>query len=347
MLSITHLLISTAAASVCLGTSDPAVLGVAAIASQLPDLDKSESFAGRLLLPVSRWVEENYAHRTVTHSLLSTFTVAIALLPVAFFSSWSLWWGAVLGQFLGWFADCFTKAGCAAFWPNPARLVIPGNPRSRLSSGSTNEYWVMAIATLALVISTNLASNGGVAEQFARSFFKDAATAVEVFNRYGANQVVEVEVTGMHNVTSQAIAATYTIVETQSNEFIGEEVQSHRLYKIGGSPDAQIRPHRVRTRLGAAVSVKAESYALQDLLVDDLLNRVPQNAYLTGSLILDDMDSVDLPIEVEVFPTVRVFGGQIELRNARPAEVRTALGDFWILNGKVIVKTRTPLNDAL
>jgi len=347
VLSITHLLVSTAAASVALGSADPAVLGVAAIASQLPDLDKTDSFMGRLCLPLATWIEQRYAHRTITHSFLSTLAVGVVLLPVGFWS-WPMWWAGVIGQFLGWFADCFTKAGCAVFWPNPVRLVIPGNPRSRLRSGSTYEYWVMAIAAILLVISTNLASNGGVSEQFARNFFQDAATAAQLFQRYGSSRVVAVEVMGMHTVTSQAIASAYTVIEAEANDFVGEDVYTHRLYKIGTSPDAQIRPHRVRTRLGEALAVEAQSYRLKDLMVSEVVGQVPPDAYLTGSLLLDDMEDVELPIEVELFPSMRVFGGQVELRNARPAEVEALLGDFWIVSGKLIVKTRTPLTtDAL
>ncbi|HIK18474.1 MAG TPA: hypothetical protein IGS53_24755 [Leptolyngbyaceae cyanobacterium M33_DOE_097] len=44
-------------------------------------------------------------------------------------------------------------------------------------------------------------------------------------------------------------------------------------------------------------------------------------------------------IAIESYPTVRVFWGQLELSNARPEEFG-ALRDFWILQGKVIVKVR-------
>jgi len=346
VLSITHLLISTAAVSVTLGTADPAVLGVAAIASQLPDLDKTDSFMGRLCLPLATWVEQNYAHRTVTHSFVSTLAVGVVLLPVGVFGAWPLWWAGLIGQFLGWFADCFTKAGCAVFWPNPVRLVIPGNPRSRLRSGSTYEYWVMAIAAILLVISTNLASNGGVSEQFARNFFQDTETAAQLFQRYGAEREVEVEVEGMHTGTSQAIAQSFTVIEATATDLIAEESISHRLYKIGGGPDVQIRPRRVRARLGDVLAVEAQVYRVENLTVRDLLRRSSPQAYISGSLLLDDMDNIDIPLTADTFPTLRVFGGQIEVRNARPRDLESVLGDEWIEAGEVIVKTRTVVPDG-
>ncbi len=43
MMSMTHAIIGISVASFALGTVDPAVLGVAAIGSQLPDVDTSKS----------------------------------------------------------------------------------------------------------------------------------------------------------------------------------------------------------------------------------------------------------------------------------------------------------------
>lgn len=346
MLSITHLLISTAAVSISVGTADPAVLGVAAIASQLPDLDKTDSFMGRLLLPLATWIEQNYAHRTITHSFMSTLAVGLVMVPVGVFGSWPLWWAAVIGQFLGWFADCFTKAGCAVFWPNPIRLVIPGNPRSRLRSGSTYEYWVMAAAALLLVMSTNLATHGGLSEQFARNFFQDTETAAQLFQRYGAERLVLVEVEGMHTVKAQAIAQSFTIIEATATDLIAEEAITHQLYKIGGGADVQIRPSRVRARLGGTVAVEAQVYRIENITVQDLLKRSPSQAYISGSLLLDDMDDIDIPLAVDTFPTMRVFGGQMELQNARPVELESVLGDEWVEAGELIVKTRTLIPDG-
>jgi len=345
LLSITHLLISTASVSVALGTADPAVLGAGAIASQLPDLDKSDSFMGRIIPPLSIWIEQKYAHRTVTHSLISTLALAIALIPVGFLWSWQGYGAILIGQFMGWFSDCFTKAGVAAFYPSPLRLVIPSNPHLRLKSGSTNEYWVMGVTALVLVASVNLASSGGVTEQFARSFFRDAATAAQLFQRYGAERVITVEVEGMHMVTSQAIAQTYTVIETTANDLIAEDISNHRLYKIGTAPDVQIRPSSVRTTVGDPLVIVAQEYHIEEVGVLDLVRQLPAEAYVSGALILDDMAELYIPTEIEAFPTLRVFGGQVELRSARPEEIVTILGDYWVRRGKIICKSRNFFND--
>jgi inner membrane protein len=80
--------------------------------------------------------------------------------------------------------------------------------------------------------------------------------------------------------------------------------------------------------------------ALQEIAISDWVSRLPQNSYISGSLLLDDMEDVRIPLEIERYASLRLFGGQVELSNARPSQVAAVLGEFWILVGKVVVKVR-------
>ena len=186
MLSITHAAIATCATSLIIGTSDPMVLLASAIASQLPDVDTTKSYTGLVLYPIARWFEERFSHRGVTHSFLATAVVTAVTAPIALWFSWQMWAGLSLGYFFGWFSDVFTKSGVAAFYPSNSRLVIPGNPKARLSTGSSGEYWVLSIAIALLIISVQFISNGGVSELFQKSFFRDSETAADIFKKEGA-----------------------------------------------------------------------------------------------------------------------------------------------------------------
>lgn len=340
MMSITHAAIATAATAVSLGTADAFVLGTAILGSQLPDLDTTESFMGRALYPIARWLEERYPHRTITHSFLSSVVVAIATAPLLYFLHWHYWAAIVLGQFCGWFSDAFTRSGVAAFYPSPARLVIPGNPRARLRSQSPAEYWVLGTALFLAVVSVNLSSAGGITEQFARSFFPDTATTASLFQKYGAEQQILVRVEGLHVHTSQAVTGEYLVIEATSNDVLAQSTATGKLYKIGTAADVQIRPNRIHSRLGDRLSITAEEMAMQELLVREWVTRLPPDSYVSGSLLLEEMEAVQIPLELERYPTLRVFGGQVELSNARPPEIEALLGEFWILSGKAIVKVR-------
>lgn len=339
MMSLTHAAIAVSTVSISLGSAEGAVLATALMGSQLPDLDTSESFAGRALYPLSRWLETHYPHRSVTHSFLATGAIAVASSPLLTFCHWHYWVALVTGHFTGWFADSFTKSGVACFFPSTARMVIPGNPRARLRSQSPAEYWVLAIACLLAIISVNLSSAGGVSEQFGRAFFSDTATAAGVFHKYGSSQKVMVQVEGMNIATSQRVSGVFVVLEANDRDLVAED-STGRIYKIGTAPDANIQPLSIKTQLGDKLTIAAQEQSLQEVAVSDWLKRLPQNAYLSGSLLLDDMADVQIPIAVSSYRTLRVFGGQLELSNARPGEVSAVLGQFWILTGKVLVRTR-------
>jgi inner membrane protein len=315
------------------------VLVTAAIGSQLPDLDTTKSITGRVLYPIAAFIEARYPHRTITHSFLSTGFVAVLGIPLWLSFGWQYWAALVLGQFMGWFSDAFTKSGVAAFFPNPARLVIPGNPKARLESHSPAEYWVLSLAVLATVISVNLMGNGGISESFARSFFSDSATAAQMFHKYGSTQQVIVEVKGLNVRTSQAVAGQFVVIEATDSDVIAESQTTGKLFKIGTAPDVQIQPTAVKTQLGKSITVQAQEVNLSEISVRDWIARLPQNSYISGSLLLDEMAEVRLSLEVSSFPVMRVFGGQVELSNVRPTQL-LALREFWILQGRVIVKVR-------
>jgi inner membrane protein len=338
MMSITHCAISLCATSIALGTAEPYVLGVAVLGSQIPDLDTTESWIGRALFPIAWMIERRFPHRTITHSFLSLLIVGALASPLMLIH-WHYWAALVIGHFCGWFSDAFTKSGVAAFYPNPARLVIPGNPRARLSTKSTAEYWVLATAVIIAVVSINLTSAGGISESFAKAFFNDTATAAKLFHKYGSSRVISVAVEGLNIRSSKSVSGQFVVLEADETNLIAESASDGNLYKIGSSPDVQIQATRVKAEVGEPIRLKSQSQTINEIALEEWLKRLPSNAYLSGSLLLDDMQSIRLNPSLEEFPSVRVFGGRLELSNARPSQLAN-LREFWILQGSVIVKVR-------
>jgi inner membrane protein len=341
MMAITHAAIAACTVSVTLGSASPLVLGVAAIASQLPDIDTTKSYTGRALYPIAAWIESRYAHRSVSHSFLASGLIAIATAPLLFFFNWQ-WWGAInIGFFMGWFADCFTKNGVAAFYPNGVRLVIPGNPNNRLKSGGSGELGLLAIATAILIISCNLVSNGGVTEIFARSFFHDASTAGDMFHKYGSNQQIFIHVEGIHNLTNQTVNEDYKVIAAIAATSVIAKDSKDVLYQIGTDASSQIKPVNLKTRLGSPITITSTDKAIGEIMAEDWLKSVSDNAFLTGSLIVDDAKDIKTPNDLEKYPVATIAGNQVELKNARKRDVAKMLEDQYILNGKVIIKVRS------
>ena len=339
MMSVTHASLAIAATAIGISTADPYVLATAAIASQLPDIDTTESSVGRIIWPLTNYLEQRFPHRSLTHSFMATGLVAVLAAPLLWWQ-WPFFAAVVLGYFVGWFADAFTKSGVEAFYPNPARLVIPGNPRARLDTRSPAEYWVLTTAVMLTVISVNLTSAGGLSETVARTFFNDTGTAADLFHKYGAEQRVFVTVEGIHTHTRQSVSGTYEVLEASSYDVIAQDMATGLIYKIGRGSDVQIRPNRVKAKLGGPVNVAVQTLHLQEIGVLEWLMTVPQNAYLSGSLVIDDLDEAPPPASLETYPTIRISAGRLELQNAHPQELLALLREFWILQGQVLVKVK-------
>lgn len=340
MLSITHAAIATCATSLIIGTADPAVLVASAIASQLPDVDTTKSYTGLIFYPLARWFEDRYPHRCATHSFMASAIVTAVTAPIALWFSWQIWLGLSIGYFFGWFSDVFTKSGVAAFYPSNARLVIPGNPKARLSTGSSSEYWVLGIAIALLIISCQFISNGGVTELFERSFFRNIETAADIFKKDGTTRQVFVKVSGINIFTSEKIDGKEFKVITASETSVIAKDDRGDLYQIGKGENSQIRPTSVETKLGEKISIQAIEVEPKDQFVSEWLLSVPDNAFISGTLLVDNVESLKIPLEQKNFNTFRVSGGTIELLNARKQTLEPIL-DSFILNSKIIIKVRS------
>jgi inner membrane protein len=340
MKSVTHCAIAITATSLSFGTADPLLLALAGIASQIPDIDTTKSTTGMVLYPIAEWFESKFAHREVTHSLLATAILAFALLPIAFWTNWELWSVLVYSYFWGWFADTFTLSGVGAFYPSTARLVIPGNPKARIRPNGSFEYWVLAICICLTILNTNLVTNGGLTEVFARYFFRDASTASAMFFKYSDRQIIA-EVEGINNISGERVNAEFLLISATKDNFIGKNLTNGNLYQIGKDQASQIKPSNVYARLGKPLTTRSESIFPKDIFVFELVRKLPANAYLNGSIILDNLSDVRVPLILDRESPISIYAAQIKLSNARPAELESLIGEGFIVDGNVIVKVRS------
>lgn len=139
MMAITHAVISSGLTTLILGKADALTIGLSIVGSQIPDLDTSTSIIGQILFPISRKIEKNFPHRSITHSLL--VTGAISLVAIAsgylFFNDTFYLIALPIGHMISCFSDTFTKQGVQLFYPNPAWAISVSNPHKRLRTEST------------------------------------------------------------------------------------------------------------------------------------------------------------------------------------------------------------------
>lgn len=116
------------------------ILAIVAFGALVPDIDNPTSSIGMLFLPLSKWINKRYGHRTITHSLWfwlggTCLSLAIAY-PVGELTYAVAFSMGTLSHLI---ADGMTKTGVMLFWPNsrpvyfiPQRLTVKTNSRQEL-----------------------------------------------------------------------------------------------------------------------------------------------------------------------------------------------------------------------
>lgn len=343
MMNSTQAVFATAITSLAMGTANPVLLGTAAIASQLPDLDTSCSWVGRLPLLnfISSWIEKRYPHRTLTHSFLFSLLLLLATIPLALVNQ-PLWIALNLGYFLGWYADNFTKQGVCAFFPHPARLVTPANPRLRLSTGSSAEYVILVGLLCVAAIAINLNSSGGLLKAFNQSLGL-ASGAVEIVAAEQNQYLLTAHIKGRNALTQEQVEADFEVVQPLTQTDILVRDTQGRLYRAGGTQECQILISQVKIERQGKVKQLIREIRLEDEAIADALAQLStQRTYITGVLAIADAEDLTIPNNPQQFGSIRLQPGNgvtsIHLEAANPAEISALLGDYFG-TGNLIVRS--------
>ncbi|MBW4549629.1 MAG: metal-dependent hydrolase [Aphanocapsa sp. GSE-SYN-MK-11-07L] len=344
MMNSTQAVFSVALTSLAMGTADPVLLGTAAIASQFPDLDTSKSWIGRLppLTLISRWIEKRYSHRTLTHSFLFSLGLAGLTLPITLLNQ-SLWIALNLGYFLGWYADNFTKQGVCAFFPHSGRLVTPGNPRLRLSTGSSAEYFLLMVLVCGAIAIINLNTSGGILKAFNQTLGLSSG-AVEIVAAEQNQYLLIAQIRGRNTLTQQAVQGQFEVVQPLTQTDLLVKDSQGKLYRAGETQESQILITQVQIQRQGTVKQSVQEIRLEDEAIADALSRISQSSriYISGLLTVEDAEDLVPPNYPDRFNSIRVQPGSgiasVHLEAASPADVIRVLGDYSA-SGSLIVRS--------
>ncbi|MFW5700443.1 MAG: metal-dependent hydrolase [Cyclobacteriaceae bacterium] len=134
------------------------------ISTILPDIDHPKSLLGKMFYPISRWIDRNWGHRTVTHSLIFLFLITILSLSIEqmFHDNRHYTVALFFAVFSHYILDMVTVQGIPLFFPfarNPC--VIPANPNYRIRSNNKgSELKAFAIFLIIGVSCINLFQHG-------------------------------------------------------------------------------------------------------------------------------------------------------------------------------------------
>ncbi len=311
MMSVTHALISATGSIFVLGDSSPLVVGVAILGSQLPDIDTTESAMGKLFFPIAKWIQERYPHRTVTHSFLFTVFLTVAAIPLYLYVNPKIAIALPLGHLFAILSDTFTKQGVQLLWPSPVWCVCGSNPNARLSTGSTGEFWLIGLTTIALMIALNIQSGGGFMSHVDKLLAMPEGV-VNVFNNQGKNHHIFVKVDGVLAKDRSPINKEFFLVGAGEKQLTLAD--SKGLYKT----EVDILPKRMISRVGSNATIKIDAISFNE---EELFSKLVQiyktnkNSliYLTGSLTVDSPEEIQYtPIPGQLSP-ITINGNTVNL----------------------------------
>ena len=247
-MTLSHIFISSLATAAIIGSSDPVTIGIGGIAGLLPDVDITKSPAGRVLFPVSKYLEKHFPHRSFTHSILASIVLA-ALCYGLGYAGWlsnDHAHAVVIGYTFGYLADLITKSGIQMLYPASLRCVVPGNRNLRLSTGSNVEYALLVIVLTLLILVLNINTRGGMTSSLNELLGTPRGVA-ELMNKKGGSQIIAM-VEGVRTFDRSRVQNRFAVLDQKDQgTFIVHPVdRPNELYQVSNKLDgSQIYAERI------------------------------------------------------------------------------------------------------
>ncbi|GEM_PF-610410 len=236
----------------------PASLGLAVLASTLPELDHERSEIGQLLKPLSKRIARRYGHRTATHSFVALGLVGLATSPLLWVAP-ELWWGLFLGYFSHMILDVLTPKGVCLFWPS---LTPVGFGTARIKPGTAGEGAVLVGSIVLSVLIYPIADVGVLGAL--RSAIGDIDSTFYEYRRL-VGSGVSVELVGelQENATKRILRGSWPIVDlTEDGQGYWVRMEG-AVRSVGRGPGRDFYPLRVHvSRAQAQDGVQARAAEL-------------------------------------------------------------------------------------
>ncbi|MFZ1059781.1 MAG: metal-dependent hydrolase [Candidatus Rokuibacteriota bacterium] len=319
----------------------PPVAAFACLGALLPDIDTPTSLVGKACLPLSRFLERRFGHRTLTHSFLGLALFVLPVLPLGLFDrQWPL--AFALGYLSHLLVDCANKSGTPLFYPSQLRAVLPRSEEFRIAVGSGQETVLLVILLVALAVLLPLHQIG-----FSRALHALTQTTTAAISDYRGWQgrwEVWAEVDGIFQLSQRRVSARYRILGIAgATTLIVLDPATGRIHTVGANKESNLYPYRIRAQQGRPITVRSRQVTLTQQLLKDLLREVPPEGetYFQGTV--KTPDTPVLRQDPEQYEVLKHGLHELELRFARPRDLQDPqVGNLFVLSGLVFVQTVVP-----
>jgi inner membrane protein len=266
--------------------------------SILPDIDYRQSPIGRLFYPLARYIERNFGHRTITHSLSAFIPMLVGSLILERYlsnhSNFSIILGFSYASHL--IFDMMTKEGVPLFYPfDKTPCVIPGNPDLRIKNGNFKTECVIFIIFVCIGVSCRPLFKQGFWTTLNKSFGTTKHIYYEFLN--SPKQLINVSYHFYHLGKSHQGNA-YLIYATP------EKVILFNQGFIEVNKDFQIKK---LSPTKTTVPYETKDISFQDISIDSLLSIIESKALLSLQL------ECNLPIQYTTENGSTITSNQLNL----------------------------------
>lgn len=334
-MGVTHTALSVTGVAIVTGSVNPIILLIAALASQIPDLDTSKSYIGKVFFFISENIEKRYPHRSITHSIFTTFLLALITIPALWYSDLSFWLAAPVGHLISCIADCGTKLGCQLFYPVSKHYCVLGkNPNNRVETGQVSDYAILSTTILVFCITYYfIAGSGGIGAYITKTFFPNNQTAIEMLRREN-QKAISIQVEGIRKVDNSKVNETYWAISAAGSNLVARD-KAGNVFRVGEG--GEVIPKKV-SLLPDRLPLKIRRQRIEEASAAEWVNSLPENALITGTLEIEDAGEIQLPITPPgEMPTISKSGNGIYLEHASRKDLKP-LEDFYILSGETLIK---------
>ena len=277
----------------------PAV-ACAIIGSVLPDIDSPRSYIGRVLPFASIPIEQQWGHRTITHSLLCLLALSFMIWPLLIWQP-ACYAAVILGYMSHIVADCATKSGVPLFYPHSAACVFPGSAKYRIKTGSMGEGYLLIGLLFMLLIFLPILHMGGIWQSF-RYLMATPSAAYADYRSADTETILTFE--GRWRHTREHIRGEGVILDARPTVFwiiVNGQVQTC-------GEHGAILPDKVRVR-ETDRPIKIQMLRLKDKTWEQLVNQLPENSFVSGQLKASDTFSPgpETPGAITITPRVLKF----------------------------------------
>lgn len=269
-------------------------------------------------------MDNEFGHRTVTHSLIGYAGLAVLMLPLYFFQA--NWYKAFLiGYFSHLVIDCLNKTGVPFLWPNNTYAVFPGNPKWRIQVGTLGEYILCGFIIL-LTIGIWYLNGIGIRSWF-HSMLASPQMAVAEYRSHMNTHRMNVTVNGFYTLTQEPIQKkTFEIVDALDDSTLLVTGDKGYLITIGKSPSDSIQAKRAVIQKTASSKIHSDNFIFEGQSIKLMLPYLTEDTYVSGTveahtrpryIKMDMRPFKNGEFEsIKVSPGLSEFDAKLELRNA-------------------------------